>query len=107
MSILIDKMLEIQFVIAIIGLIICIRTKTRFSRIGKIFFLLVVLQLVYSVIESKVIFPHFTDMAINKVIDNEMFGQYVFISAMLGELFGIASVITIIVGVTKGSSVRN
>jgi glucan phosphoethanolaminetransferase (alkaline phosphatase superfamily) len=107
MSILIDKMPEIQFVIAIIGLIVCIRIKSRFARIGIVFFSLVVLQLVYSVIESKFIIPHFTDMAINKEIDEEMFGRYVFMSVMLWEMIDIASVITIIVGVMKGSRVRN
>lgn len=107
MSILIEEMLEIQFIIAIIGLIICIRTKSRFSRIGMIFFSLVILQLVYSVIASKFISPHFTDMVINKVIEEEMFGMYLHISVMLGEMFGIASVITVIVGVMKGSRDRN
>lgn len=97
----------VQSIIAIIGLIISIKTKNKFSKIGIVFFSLVFLQFVFFVVEMKVFIPHINEMVFNGVIDMEKFGWYVSMAYILGDTLGAAALITIIVGVIKENSIRN
>jgi|LGOV01.1.fsa_nt_gb presenilin-like A22 family membrane protease len=91
----------IQFFIAIIGLIISIRSKSRFSNIGIIFFSLSIVHFFYMLFVIYVVSPHIFNLLIEKVINEEIFARYNFLISIPGELLGVASMITIIVGILK------
>jgi hypothetical protein len=91
----------IQYIIAIIGLIISIRSKNKFSNIGVVFFMLVLLQFVYYLIIVMIFYSSLGVQFMTKVITEELFGMYASMIYIPEEILGIASLVTIIVGVVK------
>lgn len=97
-------MFTIKIIVTVIGLIICIRSKTRFSKFGTIFFLLLIVQFVYLFIELEILYPHFEDMLYNKVIDPETFGLYGSLVQLPEFILEGASLVAIIFGVVKSGN---
>ena len=96
-------MTPVQFVVAIIGLIISIKRKNKYSRIGTVFFSLVALQFVFFVIQMVVISTLMKDMGLNGTFDKAMFDFYSYLTSIPVAVLRVASLITIIVGVVRYS----
>lgn len=96
-------MSPVQFVIAIIGLVICIRSKNKLSRIGIIFFSLIILQFVYSMIRLTFLTTLIEDMGINRTMDEAIFDRYSTLLYIPEIVLKVSSLITIIIGIIRYS----
>ncbi|SHJ88186.1 hypothetical protein SAMN02745751_03626 [Dethiosulfatibacter aminovorans DSM 17477] len=94
----------VKFIVTIIGLIVCIRSKNKFSKYGTIFFLLLIVQFAYLFVEIKFFYPYFEDMLYNKVIDPETFGIYGSLVQLPEYILEGASLVAIIFGIVKSGN---
>lgn len=94
---------NIKFIVAIIGMIICIRSKNRLLKVGTIFFMLYIIQFVYFWIKILVLDGLFK----TNMISGEDIGKYMAIMNVPEVLLGIAAQATIIFGVIKENNIRN
>ncbi|SHJ88165.1 hypothetical protein SAMN02745751_03625 [Dethiosulfatibacter aminovorans DSM 17477] len=95
-------MSSIKFIVSIPGIIICIRSKNRLSKVGTIFFMLYIIQFVYFWIKMLVIDRLF----MTHMISGEELGRYMEIANVPEALFDTAARILIIIGVLKVTSIE-